>query len=76
MLDLLRGIVAGIAGFVAFCEVVALLIERAPVAATFTAATLAALAVQAGAAASGRVYRSMRLAAASSTVLRSLWSRS
>ena len=76
VLELLRGMVAGMAGFVAFCEVVALLIERTSIAATFTAATLAALAVQAGAAASGPVYRSMRLAAASSTVLRSLWSRS
>ena len=76
VLDLLRGMVAGMAGFVAFCEVVALLSARTSIAATFAAATLAALAVQAGAAASGPVYRSMRLAAASSTVLRSLWSRS
>jgi hypothetical protein len=75
VLDLLRGMVAGMAGFVAFCEVVALLIERTSIAATFTAATLAALVVQAGAAASGPVYRSIRLATASSTVLRSLWSR-
>jgi len=76
VLDLLRGMVAGMAGFVVFCEVVALLIGRTSLGATFAAATLAALAVQAGAAASGPVYRSMRLAAASSTVLRSLWSRS
>ena len=68
VLDLLRGMVAGMTGFVAFCEVVALLIERTSIATTFTAATLAALAVQAGAAASGPVYRSIRVAAACSTV--------
>ncbi len=76
VLELLRGMVAGMAGFIAFCEVVALLIGRASLAVTFAAATLAALAVPAGAAASGAGYRSMRLAAASSTVARSLWSRS
>ena len=63
VLDLLRGMVAGMVGFVAFCEVVALLIDRTSIAATFTAATLAALALQAGTAASGSAYRSMRLAA-------------
>jgi hypothetical protein len=60
VLDLLRGMVAGMAGFVAFCEVVALLIGRTSIAVTFTAATLAALTVQAGAAASRSRDRPLR----------------
>jgi hypothetical protein len=44
---LLRGMLSGMAGFVIFCLLVAVLVDRAGVAATFTAAALAALAVQA-----------------------------
>jgi hypothetical protein len=44
---LLRGMLSGMAGFVVFCALVAMLIDRAGVLATFTAAALAAVAVQA-----------------------------
>jgi hypothetical protein len=44
---LLRGMISGMAGFVVFCLLVAVLVDRAGIAATFTAAALAALAVQA-----------------------------
>jgi hypothetical protein len=44
---LLRGMLEGMAGFVAFCEVVALLIAHGSVAGALAAATAAALAVQA-----------------------------
>jgi hypothetical protein len=44
---LLRGMLSGMAGFVVFCVLVAVFVERAGVAATFTAAALAAVAVQA-----------------------------
>ena len=44
---LLRGMLAGMAGFVVFCALVALLVDRAGVAVTFSAAALAAVAVQA-----------------------------
>jgi hypothetical protein len=43
---LLRGILAGMAGFVAFCQIVALLITRAPLVPVFAGATLAALLAQ------------------------------
>ena len=43
---LLRGTLAGMAGFVAFCEIVALLVTRAPVVTVFAGATLAALLAQ------------------------------
>jgi hypothetical protein len=44
--QLLRGMVAGMAGFVVFCALVAGLVERAGIAAAFALATLAALAAQ------------------------------
>lgn len=44
--ELLRGMLGGMAGFVAFCALVAALVDRAGVAVTFTAATIAAVAVQ------------------------------
>jgi hypothetical protein len=44
---LLRGMLSGMAGFVVFCAVVAVLVDRAGVAATFAAAALAAICVQA-----------------------------
>ena len=44
---LLRGMLSGMAGFVAFCAVVAVLVDRAGVGATFTVAALAAICVQA-----------------------------
>ena len=44
---LLRGMLSGMAGFVAFCAVVAVLVDRAGVGATFTVAALAAVCVQA-----------------------------
>jgi hypothetical protein len=44
---LLRGMLTGMAGFVIFCALVALLVDRAGVAVTFSAAALAAVAVQA-----------------------------
>ncbi len=43
---LLRGTLAGMAGFVAFCQIVALLITRAPLVPVFAGATLAALLAQ------------------------------
>jgi hypothetical protein len=43
---LLRGMLSGMAGFVVFCALVAALVDRAGIAATFTAAALAAVAVQ------------------------------
>jgi hypothetical protein len=43
---LLRGTVAGMAGFVAFCQIVALLVTRAPLVPVFAAATVVALLVQ------------------------------
>ncbi len=46
---LLRGTLGGMAGFVAFCQIVALLITRAPLVPAFTAATIVALLVQASA---------------------------
>jgi hypothetical protein len=50
---LLRGMLSGMAGFVAFCALVAVLVDAAGVAVTFTAAALAALAVQAAVARPG-----------------------
>jgi hypothetical protein len=47
---LLRGMLSGMAGFVVFCAVVAVLVDRAGVGATFTAAALAAVCVQAASA--------------------------
>jgi hypothetical protein len=47
---LLRGMLSGMAGFDVFCAVVAVLVDRAGVAATFAAAALAAICVQAAAA--------------------------
>jgi hypothetical protein len=47
---LLRGMLSGMAGFVVFCVLVALLVDRAGVAATFVAAALAAVAAQAASA--------------------------
>ena len=44
---LLRGMLSGMAGFVVFCLLVAVLVDRAGIAATFTAAALAAVAMQA-----------------------------
>jgi hypothetical protein len=44
---LLRGMLSGMAGFVVFCAVVAVLVDRAGVGATFTVAALAAVCVQA-----------------------------
>ena len=44
---LLRGSLAGMTGFVAFCQIVALLITRAPLVPVFAAATLAAVLAQA-----------------------------
>jgi hypothetical protein len=44
---LLRGMVAGMLGFVAFCEIIALLIVSAGLATAFATATIAALVVQA-----------------------------
>ena len=49
LLGLLRGMLGGMVAFAAFCVVVALLVDRAGIAAAFLAATLAAVAVQAGA---------------------------
>ena len=43
---LLRGMISGMAGFVVFCALVAVLVDRAGVAATFTSAALAAVCVQ------------------------------
>jgi hypothetical protein len=51
---LLRGMLSGMAGFVVFCALVAGLVDRAGVAPTFTAAALAAVAVQAAIARAGR----------------------
>ena len=45
--QLLRGMLSGMAGFVAFCVLVAALVETAGVAPTFTAATGSALLIQA-----------------------------
>ena len=47
---LLRGMLSGMAGFVVFCALVAVLAERAGVGATFTAAALAAVCLQGAAA--------------------------
>ncbi len=44
---LLRGLLAGMAGFVVFCQLIAVLIERYGIAPAFTAATAAAVIVQA-----------------------------
>jgi hypothetical protein len=51
---LLRGMLAGMAGFVSFCLVVATLAERAGIALAFAAATVIALAVQVAAARAGQ----------------------
>lgn len=48
--ELLRGMLGGMAGFVAFCALVAALAEPAGIGAAFAVATVAALAVQAAAA--------------------------
>jgi hypothetical protein len=48
--ELLRGILGGMGGFVAFCVLVAVLVEPAGVAVAFAAATLAAVGVGAAAA--------------------------
>jgi hypothetical protein len=53
-LDLLRGMLGGMAGFVLFCAVVGLLVEPAGVAAAFVLATAAAVATSGAAYASGR----------------------
>jgi hypothetical protein len=50
---LLRGMLAGMAGFVSFCVVVAILAEPAGIAAAFAAAAVIALAVQAATARAG-----------------------
>jgi hypothetical protein len=50
---LLRGMLAGMAGFVCFCALVAALVEPAGIAAAFTVAAVAALAVQAATARAG-----------------------
>lgn len=50
---LLRGMLSGMAGFVVFCALVAALVDRAGIPATFTAAVLAAVAVQAATARRG-----------------------
>jgi hypothetical protein len=46
LVALLRGMLAGMAGFAVFCLVVALILERAGIAATFVVAALATLVVQ------------------------------
>jgi len=51
---LLRGMLGGMAAFVAFCLLVAVLVERAGVPLAFCAATMAAIAVQAATAARAR----------------------
>ena len=48
MLDLLRGMLGGMAAFVLFCALIGLLVEPAGVAAAFVLATAAAVLVQAG----------------------------
>jgi hypothetical protein len=45
--QLLRGMLSGMAGFVVFCVLVAALVETAGAVATFTAATVSALLIQA-----------------------------
>jgi hypothetical protein len=45
-IDLLRGMLAGMAGFVAFCELVSLLIVRVDMWPTFAVATAAAVMLQ------------------------------
>ena len=50
---LLRGMLSGMAGFVVFCVLVAVLVDRAGIPATFTTAGLAAVAVQAATARTG-----------------------
>jgi hypothetical protein len=54
---LLRGMLAGMAGFVAFCALVAVLAEPAGIAPAFTIATAAALAAQVATARAGRGRR-------------------
>jgi hypothetical protein len=51
---LLRGMLSGMAGFVVFCLLVAVLVDRAGVGATFAAAATAAVAVQAATARAAR----------------------
>jgi hypothetical protein len=51
---LLRGMLSGMAGFVVFCAVVAVLVDRAGVGATFTVAALAAIGVQSATALAAR----------------------
>jgi hypothetical protein len=51
---LLRGMLSGMAGFVVFCALVAVLVDRAGVGASFTAAALAAVCVQAATALAAR----------------------
>ena len=46
VVDLLRGMLGGMAGFVAFCALVAVLVEPLGIAASFAVATVAALAIQ------------------------------
>ena len=46
VVDLLRGMLGGMAGFVAFCALVAVLVEPLGIAASFAVATAAALAIQ------------------------------
>jgi hypothetical protein len=48
VVDLLRGMLGGMAAFVLFCALIGLLVERAGVAAAFVLATAAAVLVQAG----------------------------
>jgi hypothetical protein len=47
VLDLLRGMLAGMGGFVAFCEVIAVMIVPAGVWPSFSAGSVAAVLVQA-----------------------------
>jgi hypothetical protein len=46
VVDLLRGMLGGMAGFVAFCALVAVLVEPLGIAASFAVATVSALAIQ------------------------------
>jgi hypothetical protein len=48
VLDLLRGMLGGMAAFVLFCALIGLLVEPAGVAAAFVVSTAAAVLVQAG----------------------------
>jgi MFS family permease len=60
---LLRGMLAGMAGFALFCAVVALLVDRVGIPAAFAAAVVAALAAQGAAVAAGAPPASVAAAA-------------